>query len=181
MLQLRQTEAIFTPVGRKTEVLTADEVTAIPTLFSVQYSSCLTNDLETCQFQVCSSLDSGQLFTMKPEQKARCATYKRIRKFSVDYFITMVWNVIYIANYKVLNLIQPVETHGFSLSILHREGFYVGNERLFRTLPILSQTRINLLTFFLYHFFANINFPFSCKGSEGMKHKHGFKHPFDLI
>lgn len=151
MLLLRQIEAIFTPVGRKTEVLTADELTAIPTLFSVQYSSCLTNDLETCPFQVGSSLDSGQIFTMKPEQKARCATHKN-KNFSVYYFIMTVWNVIYIANYKLLNLIQPVEPHGFSLSTLHRKrfylgnerltkkGFYLGNEKLFSIQPIPSQT-----------------------------------------
>lgn len=91
MLQLRQIEAVFTPVGRKTEAITADNVIVIPNLFSVQYSFCLTNDLETCQFQVCSSLDSGQLFTMKPEQKARCATHKNKKFFSVDYFIMIVW------------------------------------------------------------------------------------------
>lgn len=167
MLQLRQIEAIFTPVGRKTEVLTADEVTAIPTLFSVQYSSCLTNDLETCQFQVCSSLDSGHLFTMKPEHKARCATYKNKKFFSVDYFIMIVWNVIYIANYKLLNLIQPVEPHGFSLSTLHREGFYLGNGRLFRTLPIPSQTGINSVTFSCITSLPTLIFHFPVKGMRG--------------
>lgn len=148
MLLLRQIEAIFTPVGRKTEVLTADELTAIPTLFSAQNSSCLTNDLETCPFQVFSSLDSGQKLTMKPEQKARCAAHKN-KNFSVYYFIMIIWNVIYIANYKLLNLIQPVEPYGFSLSTLHRKRFYLGNERLTKKGFYLCNERFTKKGFYL--------------------------------
>lgn len=60
-----------------------DNVTAILPLFSAQYSPCLTNTLETLQFQVFSSWDSGQLFTMKPEQKARHTTSKNENYFSL--------------------------------------------------------------------------------------------------
>lgn len=154
-------------------------MTAIPIRFSAQYSSCLTNHLGTCPFQVCSSLDSGQLLTMKPEQKARCATYKN-KNFSVYRSIIIMWNVIYIANYKLLNLIQPVEPHGFSLGTLHRKRCYLGDERLFRIQPIPSRTCMKSVTLSC-NFFASINFPFSSKRGEGMKHRNGFKHPFVLI
>lgn len=130
-----------------------DNVTAVPPLVSAQYSPCLTNTLETRQVQVFSSWDSGQLVTMKPEQKARYATSKNKNYFSFDCFITIVWNVNYFIGWQIykrsnefknciatihkiidqvtqafsvfwlrltMNLIQPVEPHGFSLRTLHR-------------------------------------------------------------
>lgn len=52
-----------------------DDVTGVLSLFSA-VSPCLTNTLKLASFQVFSSWDGGQLFTMTPELEARCATHK---------------------------------------------------------------------------------------------------------